>query len=283
MDEFLFAWSLFHDAWSVALLLSLLLPLCGVVLVLRHQLFLAAAIGQAATLGIALGICLGIAPAVEPGGSHAETFSLLLAMLAGGTAALLAMRALSTTGSQLEARSVQVFLAGGSLSVLFTSGQPHGLEEVHRLTLSSLLGASPFDVWFAASLLLVTVFAVSQWRRSILLWAMDPVTTRVHGGSVLAHDVLLGLGIGTATGFAIHATGLLFAFGLTVLPVLLARRLARSLGGVLWLAPGLGLVGTAAALVVAHRQDLPPGQVAVGLLVVASGGMELLARLRRAG
>ncbi len=145
MDDFLFAWSLFHDAWSVALLLSVLLPLCGIVLVLRHQVFLAAAIGQAATLGVALGICLGIAPAVVPGGSRAETYALLLAMAAGGLAGLLAMRALSTTGSQLEARSVQVFLAGASLSVLLTSSDPHGLEEVHRLTLSSLLGASPFD------------------------------------------------------------------------------------------------------------------------------------------
>jgi len=33
----------------------------------------------------------------------------------GVRAGLLAMRALSTTGSQLEARSVQVFLAGASL------------------------------------------------------------------------------------------------------------------------------------------------------------------------
>lgn len=282
IDDFLFAWSLFHDAWSVALLLALLLPLCGIVLVLRHQLFLAAAIGQAATLGIALGICLGIAPAVAPGGSHAETFALSLAMGAGGLAGLLAMRALSTSGSQLEARSVQVFLAGASLSVLLTSGDPHGLEEVHRLTLSSLLGASPFDVWFAASLLLAAVLVVWRRRRAVLMWAMDPVTTRVHGGSVLGHDVLLGVGIGAATGFAIHATGLLFAFGLTVLPVLLARRLARSLAAVLWLAPAVGLVGTALALVVAHVQDLPPGQVAVGLLVLAAGAGELLARLRPA-
>ncbi len=285
MDEFLFAWSLFHDAWLVALLMAVVLPLCGILLVLRHQVFLSAAIGQAATLGIALGIWFGIAPATAPGSSHAESYALLLAMAAGSLTAVVAMRALSTTGSQLEARSVGVFLAGASLSVLLMSKQPHGLEEVHRLTLSSLLGASPFDVWFAGALLLVALF--TAWRRSrgILLWAMDPVTTQVHGGSLVAYDLMLGIGIGVATGFAIHATGLLFAFGLTVLPVLLARRLGRSLRAVLWLAPSLGLATTAVALVVAHLDDLPPGQVAVGGLVlllavpgVLTGGWRLLSQ-----
>ncbi|HEX5054008.1 MAG TPA: metal ABC transporter permease [Planctomycetota bacterium] len=281
MEDFLFAWSLFHDAWLVALLLAMVLPLCGIVLVLRHQMFLGAAIGQAATLGIAIGIWLGLAPAVAASSSHSETFALLLAAGAGSLTAVVAMRALSTTGSQLEARSVWVFLGGASLSVLLTSKQPHGLEEVQRLTLSSLLGASPFDVWFAAGLLVATLLAVCRWRRGILLWAIDPVTTQVHGGSLLVYDLAVGIGVGVATGFAIHSTGLLFAFGLTVLPVLLARSVARSLAAMLWLAPLLGSLVTAAALVLAHVGDLPPGQVAVGGLVLLLAVPALLGGILR--
>ncbi|MFO1077460.1 MAG: metal ABC transporter permease [Planctomycetota bacterium] len=282
MAEFLLAWSLFHDAWLTALLLAALLPLCGVVLVLRHQLFLGAAIGQAATLGIALGICVGAVPATPRGGAHGETFALLLAMAAGALTAVVAMRALSTSGSQLEARSAWVFLGGSSLSVLVASNNPHGLEEVQRLQLSSLLGASPFDVWFTAAMLVLALAALLRWRRGILLWAIDPVTTHVHGGSLLGYDLAVGTAIGVATGFAIHATGLLFAFGSLVLPVLLARGIARSLAAVLWLAPVLGVATTALALVVAHVADLPPGQVAVGglalLLVVPVGSAAAMRR-----
>lgn len=36
----------------------------------------------------------------------------------------------------------------------------------------------------------------------------------------------------------------------------------------MWLAPMVGVGGTAAALVAAHLLDLPPGQVAVGGLVL---------------
>ncbi|MBL8732080.1 MAG: metal ABC transporter permease [Planctomycetes bacterium] len=279
MDEFLLAWSLFHDAWLVALLLAAVLPLCGIVLVLRHQLFLAAAIGQAATFGIALGTALGLAPAVTPASSHAEAFSLLLALLAGSATAVTAMRTLSTTGSPLETRSAWIFLAGAALSVLVCCKLPHGLEEVHRLTMSSLLGASPGDVWITAALLVLVATAAATRRRALLLWAIDPVTAQVQGARVFTYDVAVGTTIGATTGFAIHATGLLFAFGLTLLPVLLARSLARSVRTVVWLAPLCGVLGTAASLVLAHVEDLPPGQVAVGLLVVL---LPVAALLRRA-
>lgn len=280
MDDFLLAWSLFHDAWLVALFLATLLPLCGIVLVLRQQLFLSAAVGQASTLGIALGIyCYcGLAPAVSPAGGHTETFALLLALAGGSLTAVLAMRALSTSGSQVEARSAWMFLAGGSLSVLLSSSDPHGLEEIKRLTLSSLLGVSPLDTWLAGGGLVLSIALLVLARRRVLLWAMDPVTTLVHGSSVLALDVAVGGWIGICTGFSIHATGMLFAFGVTVLPVLIARELARSLAAVLWLAPAIGLCGTAAALYVAHLRDWPPGQVAVGGLVL---GLPLAAAWRR--
>lgn len=281
MADFLAAWSLFGGAWSVALLLGALLPLCGVVLVLRQQLFLSAAIGQAATLGIAFGFWCGLAPAALPTGGHTETFALVLAVGCGACTAVLAMRALSTTGSQVEARSAAVFLAGSALSVLLGATDPHGLEEVRRLTLSSMLGVSTLDVWLAAGGLLVTVLAALAVRHRVLLWAMDPVTALVHGAKLPRMDVAVGAWLGACTGFAIHATGLLFAFGLSVLPVLVAREVAGSLRRVLWLAPVLGGGGTAAGLFVAHQVDLPPGQVAVGLLVLALPLAFVLGRLLR--
>lgn len=268
MADFFAAWSLFGDAWTVALLLAALLPCCGIVLVLRQQVFLSAAIGQASTLGIAVGIWCGLAPAALPGGSHTETLALLLAVGSGVATAVLAMRALSTSGSQIEARSAAIFVTGSALSVLLGSTDPHGLEEVRRLTLSSLLGVSGLDLWLAGTALAATALALGLAGRSVLLWAMDPGTARAHGANVPLLDVLVGGWIGACTGFAIHATGLLFAFGLSLLPVLIARELAASLRAALWLAPAVGVLGTTTGLVVAHRLDLPPGQMAVGLLAI---------------
>lgn len=279
MDDFLAAWELFGDAWLVGLLLAALLPIGGIVLVLRQQVFLAAAIGQTSTLGIALAIFLGLGAHDAPGHSHPETWALGFALAAGGLTAVTALRALSQGGAAMEARAGWMFLLGGSLSMLLLAERPHGLQEVHRLQLSSLLGASPADVWIClVALAIVGIFVLVGGRR-LLLWALDPPTARVLGMACGRWDVAVGCWLGLVSGFAIHATGLLFVFGLTILPVLFAAQLCRSLGAVLVVAPASAVVATAMALVVAHRADLPPGQVAVALLA----GLVLLARLIRRG
>lgn len=282
MNDFLDTWALFHNEFLTALLLAALLPLCGIVLVLRHQVFLSAATGQAATLAIALGLCCGLGGSAVSGRHHHDADVLLFAVGAGALTAVLSMRALSTSGSQVEARSVWLFLAGSSLSMLVASGDPHGLEDVKQLTLSSLLGASAMDVWLAGGALGLTLLAVRVFGNRVLLWASDPVTAQVHGCPLLAYDLAVGGWLGICTGFALHATGLLFAFGLTVLPVLTVRELARSLRAVIWSAPLLGVVATAGGLVAAHVGDLPPGQAAVGGLVLLMPVAALGGWLRRA-
>jgi zinc transport system permease protein len=277
--ELLQAWDLFHDAILVAVLLGCLLPLCGIVLLLRQQVFLSAAVGQAATLGIALGIALGL----RVDGAVALSF----AVGAGALTAVLAMRALSTGGPQLESTSALLFLLGGGLSVLLAARDPHGLEEVKKLTLSSLLGAHPEDVVVAAVALGCTVLALLRWRARVVLWATDPVTAQVHGSPVWVFDLAVGGWIGACIGFAIQTTGLLFAFGLTVLPVLAARQACRSLRAVWWCAPLLGGAGTLLALAIAHQEsvDLPPGQSAVALqcalVLLAAPWQRAAAVLRR--
>jgi ABC-type Mn2+/Zn2+ transport system permease subunit len=279
IDDLLIAWTLFHDAILAAVLLGCLPPLCGIVLLLRQQVFLSAAVGQAATLGIALGLSFGL----RVDGAQA----LVLAIAAGALTTVLAMRALSTGGPQLESTSAWLFLLGGGLSVLLASHDPHGLEEVKKLTLSSLLGVTSVHVAIAAAALLATVLALLRWRHRVVLWATDPVTAQVHGSPPFAYDLAVGGWIGACTGFAIHATGLLFAFGATVLPVLAARQACRSLRAVWWCAPLLGGAGTLIALAIAHQEsvDLPPGQSAVALLcalvLLAGPWQRAAAALRR--
>jgi ABC-type Mn2+/Zn2+ transport system permease subunit len=132
----------------------------------------------------------------------------------------------------------------------------------------------------AAVLLLLATVALAFARDRILLWTIDPEGARVLGVRTARWDVAVGAAIGVATGFAIHAAGLLFTFGATVLPVLVARRLGRSLAGVLLLAPLLGLGATFAGLVAGHSWDLPPGQSAVAVMALLLAGASLAGRLR---
>jgi ABC-type Mn2+/Zn2+ transport system permease subunit len=163
--------------------------------------------------------------------------------------------------------------------MLALADAPHGLQELQRLFLSSLLAAGPNDVWFSAA----AVAVVGGWLwarpRQLLAWALEPRTAAAHGGAVFGHDLMVGVLVGAVISHAILATGLMFTFAATVLPVLAARELAGSLRGVMLLAPTIGLIGQALAFALAHRADLPPGQVAV----VVFGGAALLTRGLRLG
>lgn len=267
-------WELFGTAIVTGALLAALLPLLGVLLVLRHQMFLAASIGQAATLGIAFASWIGA------GHGHGETSlaSLAAGLLLAMATAMAAMRALSVRDAALEARAAWTFLFAGSASMLLLANAPYGTHGIQRLVLSSVLGASPTDVVGAAVLLAIAVVALLVRRRRLLAWAIDPPFAHVAGTPVLAYDLLVGAFVGAAIGFAIQATGLAFTFGATVLPVLAARSLAGSLAQLLWLAPSIGVAAFAGGFWFGDRADVPPGQAAV---VVAAAAVPVLAAIRR--
>lgn len=270
-------WALFGDAILVGLVLAMVLPLGGTLLVLRQQVFVTAAIGQAATLGFAVALALGLGSAHDLGHGHGRTAVVGCGLAAAVMTAIAALRVLSVRQSTMEARSAFVFLFAGSAAMLLLDGVPHGPQVVQRLFLSSLLTVAPSDVW------LVLVGAVAsllglRWRRRVLLWAIDPATASAHGANRDRYDLVVGLWLGLWLGYAIFATGLVFTFGASVLPVLVARSLARSLRAVLLLGPLCGGAGLLAAFLLAHRFDLPPGQVFVALLGVLALGMRMLLR-----
>jgi ABC-type Mn2+/Zn2+ transport system permease subunit len=259
---------LFAQAWLTGVLLAALLPLLGVVLLLRQQVFLGAAIAQSANLGIAVALAAGLGTAAGAGHRLEAAAPLLSGLLFSAATCAFAMRALSAGESSHEARAAFVFLFASSAALLLLSGSPHGSHEVQRLMLSSLLGANALDVVVSALLLAATVAAALLWPRRVLLWATDPASARAYGYRVGAIDVAAGAWIGGAIGFAIHGTGMPFTFGCTVLPVLFAREVATSLRAVLVLAPLVGAAAFALAWWIGDRLDLPPGQCVVVVLAL---------------
>lgn len=263
-------WMLFLDVVLTGALLAALLPLLGAVLLLRRELFLAAAVAQTGSLGIAVWIACGLG---------AGTGSLVAGMLAAIAAGVVGMRSRPARGGALQAGAAWLFLLGSGGAMLLLADAPHGMQTIEQLQLSSLLGATRGDVVLAGTGLSVVLLALAWKGRTLLLWAMDPATATVHGHPVPLLDVAVGAVVGAALGFSIHATGLLFTFGATVLPVLAARELVATLRGVLILAPLLGCAAFVVAWWWADRADLPPGQCAVVLL----SGVVALARCASVG
>jgi zinc transport system permease protein len=278
VNDFLTSWSLFWPSYLAGFVIAALLALIGIWVVGRREIFLGAAVSQASTLGIALALSLGAwseAPWAESEGVAAG-----LAITAAVATALVSARGGGQGRESAEAIVAWIFLLSASLPTLLLARSPHGLEEIHRLSFSTLLGAQPMDLALLVTLLVASAVAAWRLRDPLLLSALDPETAAALGVPRRRLVVGVAIWLGLCVGFAMRVSGMLYAFGCLVLPVLVARRIAKESRPLFWMAPAVALAAALPGFVMAHVVDVPPAQMTVTLLCAALG-LAWLASLRR--
>lgn len=266
-ESFLSSWDLFANAWISSWLIATLLSLLGVAVLARDQVFLGAAMSQAATAGVA--IILFIAGCGCP--AWVKTTDAILAIVGAVVTAL----AVGCGRGHRESRTAWIFLACSSAAVLLVAHSPHGMEEVQRLIASSLIGATSSDVWFFSVLLAMCLLVVGFNAAKLKTILLDPAFAAAIGIRVGRWELALAVALGVSLGWSLHVAGMLYTFGALVLPVMAAKQLTRELGTLTMVTPILALVVAVLASIAADAWDYPPAQVAVagwaGLLMVTAG------------
>ena len=267
--DFIASFSLFGSQYTAGWLAAAALALAGVLVVAERKIFLGAAAAQSSILGCAIAMVL--ADSLQLADEHWARSELFATALAVGFAVLAAIVVSQgrDDSMQRDVRTAAVFLGSASLAILVVSKSPHGLEEVHRIVASSLLGSTWADAGVFAVLLVLGITAAARWWRPLLLIAMDPPMARAVGLKVRCTKWLVAIYTGVAVGSAIRCAGLLYAFGMLVLPPLIAAQCARRTSILFWLAPTIALGLAVPSFVIAHGLDLPPGQMAVAVLCAA--------------
>ena len=265
--EFLSSWPLFHNAYLSGWLISVLLSLMGVLVVARDHIFIGAAVSQASALGIAVGMVFGgwLTPDEQSWWRSHVFYGVM-----GGTFSVAAALVTSHKGSpgrdSHEAITGWIFLLSLSASVLLLSHSPHGLEEVHSLLTSTIIGAKSSDVWAFSLLTLVTIAGVLRYHREALLVVIDPEMAQAVGLHVDRWNMVLSIWLGVIVGFSIHVSGVVYAFACLVLPALIAKNLSREVRSMFLGAPVISLGAGVMAFVLANHYDYPPGQTATACL-----------------
>ena len=266
IGAFIESWTLFSDAYAVGWLVAVLLALAGVVVVTRDQVFLGAALSQASTLGVAVALW-------APGALYLDHIELLegdafkssMAVVFSVFAALIAEASAERSRESRDAILGWVFLIAASLSVLVVSHSPHGLEEIHRLVASSIIGARTADVVVFAIALAVTAAFAFACRRMLMLFLLDRPMAEAVGMRVGRWSAGLAAGLGLVVGLSLRATGLLYTFGCLVLPALAARSLCREIGPMFTVAPVLAVLTATIGFILANGWDYPPAQMIVAV------------------
>jgi ABC-type Mn2+/Zn2+ transport system permease subunit len=235
--------------------------------VARDQIFLGVAVAQASTLGIAAALWLSeLSAAAALGWLRTEAVAAALSVTASVATALLTARPEARRTESAEAVTGWVFLLAASFPVVLLAGNPHGLEEVHQLIFSTILGATHTDLVVFALLAVTTGALVAVFARALLLFALDPAMAISVGLSPGRWNALLAIWLGIAVGLSIRVSGTLYTFGCLVLPALVAKHLVREVRPLLWLAPTIALGAAVVGFVLANALDTPPAHTTVALL-----------------
>jgi ABC-type Mn2+/Zn2+ transport system permease subunit len=188
----------------------------------------------------------------------AVAFSVLAASLTG--------RAGEIGKESHEAITGWVFLISASLSILIVSHSPHGLEEIHRLLSSSIIGATVIDIWTFSTLTLLTAALLLFLHRKILLFTLDPSMAVAVGMKISHWNLMTAAWLGLAIGLSIRASGMLYTFGCLVLPAVVAKNLCRQVRSMFFVSPAVAVGTGVIGFILAHYYDYPPAQLTVALL-----------------
>jgi zinc/manganese transport system permease protein len=277
--DFVASWPLFHNAYLVGWLLAGVLATMGVLVVARDQIFIGAAVSQASVLGIALVLRYGeMLAGIGLPWADSEGFQSVMAVVAS------ALAALGTTSRSADGRTTHealtgwVYLLGASAAILVVAHSPHGLEEIHRVLSSSIIGASAGDVRLCGAIAVMTLLGVAMRERELVLVSIDPAMAAAVGLRVPRWTAAVSLWLGIVVGLAINLAGVIFAFGCLVLPALVARNVCREVWPMFLVSSAVGVGTAAVGFVLANHADYPPAQMTVALLCALVAATALVRR-----
>lgn len=274
------SWPLFGNTYLTAWAMAALLGLTGVPVVARDQIFVGAAITQAAMLGIALALWARYLPwAADAAWLGGPAMLTGLAVGFGIVTTLLTTRG-SRTGETTEGRTGWLYLGAGSLTIVLLARSPVGLNEIDQRLASSVIGAEWPDVALTAGLLAVVVLLAAWLRRPLTLVITDPPMATAVGLRTARWEVGLALALGIVLGASLRTGGMLYSFGCLVLPGLVARYLCRETRTMFLAAPLAGLAAAVAGFTLGNGWDVPPAPLSVLLLAAALPLAKTVAILR---
>jgi len=262
MDTGLLFDPLFRLPFVTGLLVAAVLPLLGVLLMLREEWLAALGLAHLAAAGALAGLAAGV-PAVAG--------AALGAALGGGVKALAQARGNAAYGFMILIGWSAMMLAaantpvGDALGHALVDGQLY-FSGVTELTASLILAAlAGLGVpWLGPKLVRARLFPRHDRANRLPAW-------RWH----LGFDLLaaLGMAVGTAT------LGLMGAFALVLVPAWIGFRIAPAWRWTLALGALIGVGGYVGAFALALRLDQPFGPVLVAVLLAGAALAALIVRL----
>ncbi len=295
LAEFWESWELYEHGVLAGVIVGATLGLLGVYVVLRRLVFLSAAIGQTASLGVVVSLYLaahagvasvadgallgadimhdvqdgGMVEAASPWWVPSPTVSAVLFTF---LATLVIIGRKERTTVFREGLLGAIFLVGAAGTILLGAGLSHEMHAIEAILHGVGVAVLPEDfemVWMLG--LVVAVVHFVFWRGFAAV-SFDPVGAAVSRMPVRFLDLMMAFTLALAIAAGIRALGALPVFALSILPSLAAIRIAPSLPWALVLGAVLGALAGFWGYALSFMYDWPVGAsqtlVALGLVAL---------------
>lgn len=228
----------------------------GIRVLARKVVFVDLALAQIAALGTTVAFMLGH-PAQSPATlGYSLAFTLLAAILLAFT------RAWSTRVPQ-EALIGVIYVVAAAAAVLLVDQAPQGAEHLKQILTGNILTVGTHDL--AAVVPLYVVVGLVHWL----------LRHRLAGDGSLLWELVFYATFGLVVTSSVAIAGVLLVFSFLIIPASIGMLLARSFAHQLVIGWLVGIVASAAGLVLSFALDLPTGAT----MVCAFGGALAVAGL----
>lgn len=270
---------LFREAFLGSLIIGLGCSILGVFVVYRRVVFVAAALAQLSSAGVALaGFLAGMGLGLGGGLDRSELALSLLATFAGVLFFAIEGGKRRVPG---DARLGIAFVLAGAAAVLLVA-QTAGADAQALLLRGNILGITGGEIRLLSSVILIVVAVHLLLHKEFVFVSFDREMAATLGYRTVRWNILLYATLGLMIAVSIQAAGVLLVFSFLVLPPVTGILLGRSLVSVLAWSAGSGVAAAALGFMVSVQLDLPTGPAIVGVSGVGLSAAWLFSR-RRAG
>ena len=284
-QEFQESYELFPEIYQSGLLIAILLSIVGVLVVARNQIFIGAAITQTSTFGISIALSIvGLEAMSDATGQARQDLILRYSILAATICTVWAFVDKSFFLSILQKLKIPVspskesagkskeditgwlFLLSSAGAIVLVSNTPLGMEEVKKLTLSSIIGTESSDVTLLLILTIKVILFILIFMNSIVLTFTDRNYAKSLKIPVTLIEFIFAFLMGIILGATLKISGTLYTFGCLILPVLVASCLCKSTRLLFILSPLIALTCVFLGFSLGNFYNIPQAQLTIFFL-----------------
>lgn len=275
-----------RNALYGGIVVGLVAPIVGILVFMRHMVFLGVALPQISMAGIA-GTVYWHATFHRHGDPDLSDF--VLALIGASVFTAVAMALLAVLERQrrglTEGRIGVLYVFAGALTILLLASDRIAEIGVVSLMKGEIVAISDRELMILVVCYATVAAALIAFRKELVLFAVDRELAISLGKRIWLWDLALFAVVGVTISLGVLVVGPLVLFGFLVVPPLIAARLVLGMNGLAWVASIVGGLTAFGGFYLAHRLDWPTGPTDVALvcllLVAVSAGQAVRAWLRR--